>query len=156
MSPAENRSPAETRAWILQDHQNLRVLLSQLEDVAQQVQDGDRRLLGPLRLEAERFMHRFEDHTRWEDRYLRPALLDADAWGQERAARLDHDHTEQRKLLEDSLDRLREADRPPAQVARAVLDLIALIRTDMEEEERDLLDPRVLRDDVVAIDTEAG
>ena len=156
MTAAETRSPAETRAWILQDHQNLRALLAQLEDVAQQVRDGDRRLLGPLRLEAERFMHRFEEHTLWEDRYLRPALLNADAWGQERAARLDHDHTEQRALLEDSLARLREADQPPAQVARAVLDLIALIRTDMEEEERDLLDPRILRDDVISIDTEAG
>ena len=53
-----------------------------------EMRDGDRRLLGPLRLEAERFMHRFEEHTLWEDRYLRPALLNADAWGQERAARL--------------------------------------------------------------------
>lgn len=149
-------TPAETREWVLKDHRNLRTLLEELEELAGQVRDGDHRLLGPLRLAAERFLHRFEAHTRWEDQYLRPALVAADAWGQERAERLDHDHVEQRQLLEDSLDRLREAERPALLVARGVLDLIALIRTDMEEEERDLLDPRILRDDVISIDTEAG
>ncbi len=149
-------TPAETREWVLKDHESLRALLADLETLARQVRDGDRRLLGPLRLEAERFLHRFEDHTRWEDQHLRPALIEADAWGNERAQRLDHDHDEQRQLLEDSLDRLRDAERPPVLVARGVLDLIALIRTDMEQEERDLLDPRILRDGVVTIDTESG
>lgn len=149
-------TPAETREWVLKDHRALRTVLDRLQELAQQVHDGDRRLLGPLRLEAEQFLHRFEEHTRWEDRHLRPALVEADAWGRERAERLDRDHAEQRQLLEDSLERLHQADRPPLLVARGVLDLIALIRTDMEEEERDLLDPRVLRDDVVSIDAEAG
>ncbi|MGI9591194.1 MAG: hemerythrin domain-containing protein [Myxococcota bacterium] len=149
-------TPSEIREWILKDHRMLRGLLDDLDALAQQVRDGDRRLIGPLRLEAERFLHRFDEHTRWEDAYLRPALLEADAWGSERAERLDHDHREQRALLADSLARLRYAERPPVLVARGVLDLIALIRTDMEEEERDLLDPRILRDDVISIDTEAG
>jgi hypothetical protein len=149
-------TPAETREWVLKDHQALRALLDALEALATQVRDGDRRLLGPLRLEAERFLHRFDDHTRWEDRHLRPALVEADAWGRERAERLDHDHAEQRELLAASLDRLRDAERPPVLVARGVLDLIALIRTDMAEEENDLLDPRILRDDVVSIEPEGG
>jgi hypothetical protein len=149
-------TPAETREWVLKDHQALRALLDALEELATQVRDGDRRLLGPLRLEAERFLHRFDDHTRWEDRHLRPALVEADAWGQERAERLDHDHAEQRELLEESLGRLRDAERPPVLVARGVLDLIALIRTDMAQEESDLLDPRILRDDVVSIEPEGG
>lgn len=148
--------PAEIREWVMKDHQSLRALLGDLEDLARKVRDGDRRLLGPLRLEAERFLHRFEDHTRWEDQHLRPALLEADAWGKERVSRLDHDHKEQRELLEDSLERLRDAERPPVLVARGVLDLIELIATDMGEEERDLLDPRILRDDVISIDSEAG
>ena len=156
MTASESRSPAQTREWVLKDHRALRAQLDALEELATQVRDGDRRLLGPLRLEAERFLHRFEDHTRWEDRYLRPALLVADAWGKERAERLDHDHVEQRMLLEESLERLRDADRPAVLVARSVLDLIALIRVDMEQEEQDLLDPRVLRDDVVSIGPEAG
>ena len=92
-------TPAETREWVLKDHLSLRSLLDELEDVGQRVRSGERRLLGPLRLTAERFLHRFEDHTRWEDEHLRPALLDADAWGQPRAARLHHDHSAQRELL---------------------------------------------------------
>lgn len=148
--------PAETREWVLKDHQDLRARLEALEEVGRKVQDGDRRLLGPLRVATEQFLRRFESHTRWEDAHLRPALLEADAWGQERAERLDHDHEEQRELLEYILRQLREAGRPPALVARSVLDLIALIRQDMVDEENDLLDERVLRDDVVSIDFEGG
>ncbi len=44
----------------------------------------------------------------------------------------------------------------PPGLARNLLDLIALLRTDMDEEERDLLDERVIRDDVVGIDVETG
>lgn len=149
-------TPAEVREWVLKDHKTLRAQLDALDELARQVRDGDRRLIGPLRLEAERFLNRFDNHTRWEDAYLRPALVEADAWGLERAKRLDHDHTEQRALLADSLASLRDAERPPVSVARGVLDLISLIRADMEEEERDLLDPRILRDDVVTIDAESG
>ena len=95
-------------------------------------------------------------HMRWEDRHLGPALLDADAWGEERLARLRGDHREQREILAHSLERLRDSNRPGVLVTSDLRDLILMLRDDMEEEERDLLDPRVLRDDVVAIDLEAG
>lgn len=149
-------TPAETRKWVLEDHEKLRSLLDSLEELARQVRDGDRNLIGPLRQAAERFLARFIEHTRWEDAHLRPALLDADAWGRERAERLDHDHHEQRELLDFCLARLRDLERPAVLVGRGILDLVRLIRIDMEEEERDLLDERILRDDVVSIDAEAG
>jgi hypothetical protein len=48
--------------------------------------------------------------------------------------------------------RLSEDMRPAALVVRDVTHLIAVLREDMREEEEELLDERVLRDDVVAID----
>ena len=149
-------TPAETREWVLADHRRLRAALDALEELARSYQQGELTLVGRLRNAAEDFLHRFEEHTRWEDEHLRPVLIDADAWGQERAKRLDHDHREQRELLDYSLGLIRDPGRPPVLVGRSVVDLIALIRIDMEQEERDLLDPRVLRDDVVSIDAEAG
>jgi hypothetical protein len=45
---------------------------------------------------------------------------------------------------------------PAALLARDVAHLITLLRDDMRVEEAELLDERVLRDDVVAIDVVTG
>jgi hypothetical protein len=41
-------------------------------------------------------------------------------------------------------------------VARNLLDLVALLRDDMADEERFLVSEKVLRDDVVNVDVETG
>jgi iron-sulfur cluster repair protein YtfE (RIC family) len=148
--------PTEVRRRILHDHDGLRTLLCQLEDSASNVLNGKRRLLGRLRGEGEQLLEQLLEHMSWEDRYLAPALRDADAWGEERAARLDHDHREQRELLRHVLEKLHDQSRPPVLLARTMLDLVQLLREDMVDEEKTLLDERVLRDDVVAVDVEAG
>lgn len=148
--------PSEIREKVLTDHAELRGRLAGLEGLAREVVDGERRLVGALRLEGEELLDRLADHMRWEERYLAPALHDADAWGDERVKRLIDDHREQRDLLADSLSRLRDPSRPPVLLARNVLDLVSLIREDMEDEEAVALDERVLRDDVIAVDAEAG
>lgn len=52
--------------------------------------------------------------------------------------------------------RLRDRTRPAGIVARDVSSLAALLRGDMREEEPELLDERVLRDDIVGIAVETG
>jgi hypothetical protein len=66
------------------------------------------------------------------------------------------DHREQRELLDFLNTRLHGDPQPAALLARDVTHLIALLRDDMREEEAELLDERVLRDDVVAIAVETG
>ena len=148
--------PSEIRRHILADHRALREALGALGRLATEVVEGERRLVGPLRLDSEALLRQLRDHMHWEDVNLRPALLEADAWGSERAARLDHDHTEQRQLIEYALAQLNDHSRPAVLLARSMLDLAKLLRLDMADEEQTLLDERVLRDDVVAIDLEAG
>jgi hypothetical protein len=92
----------------------------------------------------------------FEELHLARALRAADAWGRERAERLEREHREQRELLAHALDGLEDEGRPPQLLARSLVDLVRLLEDDMSGEEQALLDPRVLRDDVVSIDAEGG
>jgi hypothetical protein len=148
--------PSEVRRRILDDHEKLRSMLVGVERVAHEVVDGECQLTAAMRVEGERLMERLLAHMGWEDRYLRPALCDADAWGQERAERLDRDHREQREMLEYALSSVADQSRPPLVIARQLLDLVRLLRDDMQEEEELLVNERILRDDVVSIDVETG
>lgn len=150
-------TPSEIRIRVLADHEELRGHLVGLEKLTHAVRrdatDGDARRLREI---TRVLLDQLSKHMRWEERYLLPALRDADAWGEERAARLLGDHREQRQVLDLIVERLGDSGRPEALVVGDVFGLIAFLRADMEEEERDLLDPRVLRDDVVGIDVETG
>jgi hemerythrin-like domain-containing protein len=149
-------TPGEVRARVLAEHAELRKQLAAVEAAARRVLGGERTSLGLLRHEGEAFLNRLADHMRWEDAHLAPALRDADAWGEERVRRLDRDHREQRDVLEHCLAAVRDASRPAPVVARVLVDLVQLLRDDMDEEERVALDPAVLRDDIVSPDAEAG
>jgi hypothetical protein len=144
-------SPSEIRTRILQDHERLRHDLDQLEACAGEL-GADRGALERLRVDAAALITHLDGHMRWEEWYLLPALREADAWGVERAARLASDHRAQRELLDFLNVRLHDETRPAALVAQDVAHLVGLLRDDMREEEAEMLDERVLRDDVIAID----
>lgn len=148
--------PSEVRNRILHDHETLRAMLFSVERVASEVANGEAQLVGNMRFEGETLMERLLEHMHWEDLYLRPALCEADSWGQERAERLDRDHREQREMLSYALASVEDQSRPPLVIARQLLDLVRLLREDMEDEEQALVNDRVLRDDVVSIDVETG
>lgn len=149
--------PSEVRGHVLQDHEGLRRDLDRLEERAKQTRREDPVSHLPSLLgDAETLLEKLQVHMRWEEVHLLPVLRDADAWGEERALRLERDHREQRALLDFILERLHDTERPNELLYSDVFGLIAFLREDMEEEERDLLDERVLRDDVIAIEMEAG
>jgi iron-sulfur cluster repair protein YtfE (RIC family) len=149
-------NPSEVRQRILAEHRTIRGMLLGIETLAEEVLANQPQRLEPLCEKTEALLAELLNHMSWEDLHLRPALLAADAWGRERAALLDRDHAEQRQLLESKLEHLRDPARPPLLIARDLLELVKLLRDDMEREEELLLDPRVLRDDVVGIDVETG
>jgi hypothetical protein len=148
--------PSQIRRRILEDHEVIRGILLSVEHLSHEVSEGKVRHVGPLRLEGEALLLRLNEHMGWEDRHLRPVLLDTPGWGEERAKRLDRDHREQRELLEYSLGAVQDQSRPPLVLARQLIELVKLLREDMADEENLLVNERVLRDDVVAIDAEAG
>jgi len=148
--------PSEVRGRVLADHECIRQDLEQVEGFAREILNGLRMPIAALRGEAEGLVKRLCSHMRWEEAYLLPALREADVWGAERAELLVRDHREQRDTLDFALARLHDGTRPAAVVAQDVIHLVDLLREDMLVEERDLLDARVLRDDVVGIEVETG
>ncbi len=148
--------PSEIRERTLRDHEALRTALDRLERRCREAAGGGSLPVGQIREAAHALLVDIERHMRWEERHLEPAIREADAWGNERADSMRSDHREQREALGHVLAGLRDPGRPPALVTPMLLDLIALLRDDMAEEEDLLLDPRVLRDDVVGIDVETG
>ena len=149
-------TPGEVRARICADHGAIRGILEGVAALARRVEGDEHDLLGALRLEGEALLRRLEDHLFWEDLHLAPALRQADAWGEARAGQLDADHRQQREVLAHCLAAVQDERRPARVVARTLVDLTELLRDDMQEEERLLLDERVLRDDVVGIEVETG
>ena len=148
--------PSEVRDRVLHDHAGLRRRVDEIERLAKDVIENERRHIGGLRARAEELLSTLAEHMRWEDRYLAPALEDTDAWGPERVERFHADHREQREFLADVMERLQDQRQPPVALAASLLDLVGHLRRDMEDEEGTFLDPDVLRDDVVGIDVEAG
>jgi len=148
--------PSEVRRRVLSDHEELRQQLERLERRAQAAVKGAADASAELRSQGEALLDRLAIHMSWEDRYLVPVVRVADGWGDERAARIAEDHREQRELLRYALRQLHDQSRPEPLVASNLLDLVALLRKDMDEEEQAFLDEWLLRDDPVAIDLFIG
>ncbi|MGH0034964.1 MAG: hemerythrin domain-containing protein [Myxococcota bacterium] len=147
--------PSEVRAKILEDHRRIRRELDALEARAAA---GEAGAVEPdaLRTLGESFLELLETHMRWEDEHLASALRDADSWGAEREKRLVREHAEQRAEMKALLERLHDPERDAEKLAADLQSLAQWLRRDMEGEEKETLDPKVLRDDVVTIDTSSG
>ncbi len=125
----------DVRARILAEHEELRRRLSRLERLARELLGG-RGTEGPLREDGRRLYEMLCAHLDFEDAHLAPALRRAAEGGRQRCDRLARDHREQRELLRYVLERLVDASRPPVVLARDLLALAELLRSDMADEER--------------------
>ena len=148
--------PSDVRTRVQRDHAALRTTLDQLELLAREVLDGAPGLRERLRDLGETLLESLERHMAWEDEHLAPVLREADAWGKEREELLRRDHVEQRQVLRYVLEKIRDAERPVALVARNLLDFSMMLRNEMTQEEQTLLDPNGMRDETVGVELEAG
>jgi hypothetical protein len=145
----EGVKPEQIGKQIIAEHITLKATLEQLESVADEVlAKGDDRL-DALRNLAADFGDALLAHMDWEDTNLAPALLACGERGEEPAARLARDHSEQRDLLEHIFRGLADASRPGRIVARNLLDLCRLLSSDFVDEEEMLLEAGFLPDDAV-------
>jgi len=148
--------PSEVRLRVLEDHGRLRIALSKLRRLAQQVGAG---LAGgslKIRRELRSFADQFFRHLQMEEEVLLPVLRNVDSWGKERAERVLEEHREQRQTL---LELLEDLDRTPQRVTRHVRHVLWLcdaLEADMLHEEAGVLSESLLRDDVVVIDGMGG
>lgn len=146
----------EIRHQARAEHGHIRGRLAQLEALATRVAHGGGEAdVRALERQVEALRQALREHLGWEDRELPAALGDADAWGEERAARLRSSHRELRAVLgfcRDSCDGALH----PVVLAQRARDLVALLRSGLGDEEHAALHADVLREDVVAIGQVTG
>jgi iron-sulfur cluster repair protein YtfE (RIC family) len=144
------------RARILADHERLRRLIGAAERVAALIDDGEEDLGDSLRVLMVALFRKLKVHMQYEDEMLQPILAKIDAFGEVRAAQFDKEHEEQRDQMGQILHVACDLRAHPREVAGKTRDLLQRLLVDMDYEEREFLDPDLLRDDIVAIDPEAG
>jgi iron-sulfur cluster repair protein YtfE (RIC family) len=138
---------SEIRTIILGEHQQLRQQMQALQATLEKSPSG----LGPA-LQA--FLGDFLRHIAHEEVLLRPVLAQVDAWARQRVDAMDVEHAEQRERLQ-ALALVDPAQDPQAFVGR-VQETLEWIRLDMAGEEKSLLSPDLLRDDIIVLDTFGG
>jgi len=141
----------DRRQTLHAQHQHLRTIIREVRQCALDVLGAEPSDCADLRARIGELREDLEEHLLAEEALLVPVLERIDAWGPVRLDLLRAEHAHQRAVLS-----LLRSDRagalPPAQLARRVLGLLDDISADMDAEDRDLLDPRVLRDDIIQLD----
>jgi hemerythrin-like domain-containing protein len=146
MSATQVLSGAAVRKLVVDDHDALRPMLDEVERLANLFEQGDASVGRSLRQQGFDFYKRFSGHLELEEQHLGTQLRALGERGQQLADRLDHEHREQRELLNYLLGRLSDSTTPTLLVARELRNFVSYVRLDMEHEERDLLSEDVLRD----------
>jgi hypothetical protein len=145
---------SEIRDRLLIDHGTLRGLMIPCEQEARRVMEAgtdSRHLLACIL----QLLDAVEGHNRAEEEALEPLLLDSDSFGSVRLDQMIEDHGGEHLDLRQALREAVEAE-VPDRAARATLAAIARLREHLTREERQFLNVRVLKDDIMPIDTSSG
>jgi acetoin utilization protein AcuB len=155
-SRADGPTTAQVRDRIRNEHTVLRTMLDEAERVARRVLSGDARLGVMLVDRANELYATLLRHLELEDRILAPELRETDAYGPLRADTLLEGHRVQRTVLKEALAAFKGGKLAGHDLAATIRDLVPEVRLDMEREERELLNERVLTDELVARDHFVG
>lgn len=154
--PTAAGSMSLVRQRILSDHERLRRLTGAVERVVGLIEDGEEDLGDSLRVLLVALFRKLKVHMKYEDDVLRPILASVDAFGDVRAEQFEREHEEQRGQMSDILRAACDLQARPREVAAHARDILQRLLADMDYEEREFLDPKLLRDDIVSIDAETG
>lgn len=150
--------PSEVRARVLRDHDELRARLGELATAVQHADEPR----SPWREGIAALSRRLKEHVALEDDILAPVLSRTDFWGPDRLARLRGDYERHRVELEglvsrwEALPGARRGRAAAAELAREVRRIAFDLDADMDAEERSLLHPSLLADDIVSVDQSDG
>jgi len=136
-------SPARALAELQAQHLALRTMMDRCEELADELEAGRGDAL-QLTREVARLRLAFEAHNQFEEQLLRPVLLANDAFAEVRIDRMIDDHVGEHRAMRARLD---------SSETEVLRDVIETLRAHLEAEERYLLSAKVLRDDVVTIES---
>ena len=143
----EPETPSQIRERVLAQHDLLRLRLQGLAQGAHRLRAGAVDV-EDLRILAWETLALLRAHVKDEERWLLPALREADGFGPARVEALKQEHLAQAKEMAETLEALR-ATKDPAALAKGVESLVQRILDDMDEEEATYLSPTLLKDDLV-------
>ena len=144
---------SKLREQLLQQHTALRDLITEVGTQNQRSQDeaGDdelRRTLGKLTVAL-------SEHNRFEESSLRGVIAKLDAWGPQRESLMDSRHHDEHLLTLEALEQSFSTQQRPERTA-LLRQLLDALLDHMRHEEREVLHPNVLRDDVITADPFGG
>ena len=148
--------PSEVRRKVLSQHREIEQMLSELEAGVEQLGAGTVDA-GQVKRAAYALRGILELHMKFEETHMAPAIEEADGFGPERARHLHAEHSEQRQELDLLVDAIREAASQD-DLASGVAKLANMLRIDIdiEEEEREYVTDKLLRDSLIPTDTFGG
>ncbi len=130
--------PSEVRQIILNEHNAIRKQLQDLEKLS------NSKDLAALKQAIGNFQKTFREHLQHEEAILWPVIKTVDSWGPVRLAEMNKEHSEQREMIE-ALSNLKQEN-----ITKIIKELVGNLTDDMASEEKEFLNPELLRDDVVS------
>jgi hypothetical protein len=146
--------PSEVRRRVLTQHREIEQMLSELEFGAKQLREGQEES-EQVKRAAYALRGILELHMTFEEAHMVPAISEADGFGPERARHLHAEHAEQREHLDRLVHAILDA-RSPTEIEESVAHLADILRKDIEQEEKDYVNEKLLRDSLMPTDTFGG
>jgi hypothetical protein len=146
--------PSEVRRKVLSQHREIEQILAELEAGVGHLADGSVDA-DQVKRAAYALRGILELHMNFEEAHMAPAIHEADGFGPERVRHLHTEHQEQRKELDRLVEGIREASSSD-DLAERVSKLAAMLREDIEQEERDYVNEKLLHDHIIPSDTFGG
>lgn len=140
---------SQIRSELVAEHHALKQAATDIEAEVQRVLAGQHTLDG-MRASLTRFADQLAAHNRHEETLLRDELRTIDAWGPQREALMDEDHeAEHADVVRSVTESLWLHDHQ--EIARRVQAMVRRVLEHLRREEKEILHPDLLRDDVVSI-----
>ena len=136
-------TPSKLLRELIEQHNALRAMMERCDALADALDEGGgdpaelTREIAKLRLA-------FDAHNKFEEQLLRPVLREIDAFGEVRIERMFGSHVDEHRAM-----RVQLGD-PTTNALRAAIDSL---RVHLESEERYFLSSKVLRDDLVTLES---
>ena len=136
-------NPSKLLAELLRQHDELRSTMDRCEELADDVDIGKGDVL-ELADAVTRLRVAFDIHNKFEEQLLRPMLREIDAFGEVRVDRMFNEHVDEHRAMRTQLG---------TSTTKILRDAIDSLRVHLQAEERYFLSSRVLRDDLVTVES---
>lgn len=136
-------TPSKVLEQLIAQHDELRAIMDRCEELADRLDAGEGNPLALTR-EIAKLRLAFDAHNKFEEQLLRPVLHEMDAFGDVRIDRMFSEHVSEHRSMRAQLGD------PTTNALRGVIDSL---RVHLQAEERYFLSSKVLRDDVISVES---